>query len=474
MSKYVKYISSKHFGAPVMKGDRWGYLVEMLRTTLVTGFNERTDLSAINVLTSNKISATFESEHKYSENQTIKISDVLYPEINGEYFVDSVTSLTVNCTKCEDTMAGLVGQNVTGTFKSIVAPLGFIEKFNDPDGRSVFTTDEEECYFYIDDRPVVSGWTDGTNTALICPIVFMADKMTDIDTVTGKYIVPFDDANPTQYKLREYTENGRKCMGLWNWLSFGNGSSTQDIGNSPAYQQKEVNWTIIGNGRLFYYIPEIKYFPDNESKKHILCFGKFDGISHERNKNYILKGNSYSKYSSTSYDNGSFSRQRVNQGRGYGLPFNNICYSSNTGAYYNNTNVGRVWSSILSIQSSPSACIFVPVMSNDMSSIKISGSMGTYPDKNTKKYHIYKTKIYQPSTLTNIGNLSGLMWTSNTNNIFNADEKITKYKFNNRIKKIFNFNFRMTNELNPQLPTMTTETYVYNISLEYEDWNNYE
>ena len=59
MSKYVKYISSDHFGSPELKGDRWGYCVELLRTCLVTGFNERTDLVNFEVLTPETVKYTF-------------------------------------------------------------------------------------------------------------------------------------------------------------------------------------------------------------------------------------------------------------------------------------------------------------------------------------------------------------------------------------------------------------------------------
>ena len=68
MSKNVKYFSSDHFGAPPLKGDRWGYLVEMLRAVLCTGFNTRSDVSKVEVVSSTRIKITFGSIHNYSSS----------------------------------------------------------------------------------------------------------------------------------------------------------------------------------------------------------------------------------------------------------------------------------------------------------------------------------------------------------------------------------------------------------------------
>ena len=63
-----------------------------------------------------------------------------------------------------------------------------------------------KAYFYIDDRDPVDNVTDWKNAAgntfFTCPLVFMTDKMSDIDTVTGRYIFPYDSANPDNYKKR--------------------------------------------------------------------------------------------------------------------------------------------------------------------------------------------------------------------------------------------------------------------------------
>src|SRR5574344_2077222 len=91
MSNYVKYISSEHFGAPELKGDRWGYCVELLRTCLVTGFNERTDLVEFEVLTPETVKYTFTDNHNYTENQTIKISGTPFQELNDDSFIISTT-----------------------------------------------------------------------------------------------------------------------------------------------------------------------------------------------------------------------------------------------------------------------------------------------------------------------------------------------------------------------------------------------
>ena len=50
MSKYVKYISSSHYGAPPLKGDRYGYFVELLRSCLCTGFNANDSIISIETI----------------------------------------------------------------------------------------------------------------------------------------------------------------------------------------------------------------------------------------------------------------------------------------------------------------------------------------------------------------------------------------------------------------------------------------
>ena len=87
MSKYVKYISSSHYGAPPLKGDRYGYFVELLRSCLCTGFNANDSIISIETidLINKKISITFNDPHTYSVDQTLLIENIQDFQFNGEY-----------------------------------------------------------------------------------------------------------------------------------------------------------------------------------------------------------------------------------------------------------------------------------------------------------------------------------------------------------------------------------------------------
>lgn len=285
MSKYVKYISSDHFGSPELKGDRWGYCVELLRTCLVNGFNERSDLVKFEVLTENTVKYTFTENHNYTEHQTIKISGTAFQELNDDSFILSKTDKEV-VVKSYNDLTGLIGQSNTVTAKSIVAPLGFIEKFTDGN-RSVFTTDEEKAYFYIDDTKPDNWDATATNTQLICPIVYMTDKMTDIDT-PGKYIFPYDSTQPEQYRTRGNVVGGMQRNGIMNFITYGTKTAA---GNSSVNRIIPEKWTLIGNGRMFFFITSITYI--GNVYNHIFMFGKYSSINPTDSIPYTLGGNIY-------------------------------------------------------------------------------------------------------------------------------------------------------------------------------------
>lgn len=91
MSKHVKYISSEHYGAPQLLGDQWGYGVEMLRKCLCEGFNERIDITDIEVLDKEHVKITYVSPHRYVAYQTIAVKGTDLFELNNEYFIEDVT-----------------------------------------------------------------------------------------------------------------------------------------------------------------------------------------------------------------------------------------------------------------------------------------------------------------------------------------------------------------------------------------------
>lgn len=474
MSKYIKYISSDHFGAPIMKGDRWGYCVEMLRKCLVEGFNEHTDLIRAEVIDVDKVKYTFTTPHNYVANQTIKISGISFPELNGDVFINASDANSVTCTPYTN-VSGMVGQVIDNiTAKAIVAPLGFKEKFKDGN-RSVFVTDEEmeNAYFYIDDREPPTRWKNTTNgnTNITCPIVFMTDKMTDIDNAIGA-IVPFDTANPDYYKKVDYNPVGGTTavgMGIWNWITFGISAGTSsNYPNTPAIQQVPIKWEIIGNGRLFYFMPQLLW--GGNIRKYLYSFGKHEEyVKKDSTKFYILTTCISQDQSST--QNGAYSYRRLTYTGGTN-PFNNLTLSTYSSYPYQNTDLGKTWQGVLKYKNIPINIYFSPVQVNAGATINLlSGSYGNYPDGNTKKYYTSRINAFNLSGDL-IGKMSGMLWTYNSSSLFMSDCSIKYFKYKNKKKKVYIYNNLMCSgtDINPS----TSSNYIYNISLEYEDWNNYE
>lgn len=464
MSKYVKYITNTHHGAPQLKGDRWGYCVELLRTCLVTGFNERTDLVKFEVLTPETVKFTFTTDHMYVDNQTIKISGLSFPELNTDFFILSYTAKEVTVKSYVD-LTALVGQVQSVTAKSIVAPLGFIEKFKDGN-RSAFTTDEEEAFFYIDDT-MPSNFNNSANNQAPAPLVYMTDKMSDIDTDVGKYIFPYDDTNPTKYKLRGYSEGTYPMNGLMNFFTH--------LGGDVNVKTVPINYTLVGNGRMFYFIPE-----SSTAYYNIYNFGKFEASNKIKTRYpYTLTANNTYARSAV----GVYAATNVNN---YKPPTNFF----KIGTPYNPRNTAGVdgknlMSGILINYNKKSASVFFTpysgltsswsTMDSDSSGVNVSGCIINKtlfnPDNYNRKYYISRMVIND--FYGNVGYLSGLMFVYNGNLLTSKNGTVSQYKFNNKSKFLVNINSRYKMHYNSTSTGYEIDT-LYNISLDYEDWRNYE
>ena len=457
MSKYVKYISSDHFGSPELKGDRWGYCVELLRTCLVTGFNERTDLVNFEVLTPETVKYTFTDNHNYTENQTIKISGTPFQELNDESFILSTTDKEV-IVKSYNDLTGLVGQSNSVTAKAIVAPLGFIEKFKDGN-RSVFTTDEEEAFFYIDDTQP-SNWNATASNFCITPLIYMTDKMLDINTDVGKVIFPYNSNLPNSYKT-SYMEGSYPRNGLLTITSYPITSQANKI--------LPIKYTIIGNGRLFYFMPHNNNNTAFSSDYiNTIIFGKYETINKKRNQlPYLLHGNSVQDTATA----GTYSSSRYN----WYKVMSSIGELSGNGFSITIKDNKKFNCAVLSCDGEVTPIYYSPVkdyLTRSTNSVYISGS-NTNQTQNTdiynKKYYVSKININ--NFKGNIGYLSGLLWVYNANTYTMKNNTISKYRYNNKDKYLYNYS--STYGYNNTATSETVET-VYNISLDYEDWRNYE
>lgn len=452
MSKHVKYISSDHYGAPQLLGDQWGYGVEMLRKCLCEGFNERIDITDIEVIDKDHIKITYVSPHKYVSYQTIAVKGSELFELNNEYFIESVTELTVTAKAYIDLTSMLnLKLSELSTVSSKVAPLGFIEKFRDGN-KSAFTTDEEKAYFVMDDTQPASWDATAVYTQLISPLVYMTDKMTDINT-DGKYIVPYDINNPTYYKTAHAANVNRN--GLWSFITFG---SNDYNGNSAAYRRTPQKYTIIGNGRFFYFLPDLKSYASG-ILTHIYAFGKFNSIKNNNMNDHILIANNIQEQVYTNYE-------RLEP---YCIP----AIANYTDTYYsiNLPVTGRYNHAVLTYNNSIEAVTFSPGYYINISTLFISGSLGNYPDKTTGNIHLSYMNIHSVNTSNKLGSLPGYLYVYNINKTFFNNRMIKSLRHNNSLKNLYVL--KSIYHSTRTRDTYTTQ-FLYFISLDYSDWNNYD
>lgn len=456
MSKHVKYISSEHYGAPQLLGDQWGYGVQVLRKCLCEGFNERIDITDIEVLDKDHVKITYVSPHRYVSYQTIAVKGSDLFELNNEYFIESVTELTVTAKSYID-LTSLLNLKLAelSTVSSKVAPLGFIEKFRDGN-KSAFTTDEEEAFFVIDDTQPTAWNATAASTPLICPIVYMTDKMTDINT-DGKYIVPFDNNNPTWYKLQNYKDGTINKNGLWNFITVGTYTSG---GNQLAHRSIPTQYDIIGNGRIFYFMPSLNYNSLTDKYSAMYIFGKINNdYNTPKNKHYIL-------HSTGNYGADMFSNTRLNPT--YIMAPTNV--ESNN--IFKDVSIGKVCNGLLCDNLSTKHFLYLPTINMHVTSgYNISGGIGnkniSYPDFATLRY--YTSSVYINNKTNMLGKLSGLRWVYNADNIIHKNRNIYKYKQLDGKYNLF-YCYKTDNVSNSSSNT----TVVYNLSLNNKDWYNYD
>lgn len=465
MSKNVKLYMSEHFGAPELKGDRWGYTVELLRKCLCYGFNERTDIVSIETLSNKQIKITFETEHKYVPMQTIKLSAVLPEELNDEFRIDSVDALTVTATGYKTLVFSGVS---TTTGNSIVAPLGFIEAFTDGANISAFTDDTQDCYFVIDDtQPDSPAWSVGQ---MIRPLCYMTDKMSDINT-PGETIVPFDPVNPLFHKTRGYkagyNNTGTQYYrnGLCSFMSNSNYGGT-DYNNTDALRQMTSKWTLIGNGRMFYFIPVInnvayKSYFNNTSMIHV--FGRFNNVSKD---NYmLLTPKTFSSYDYFNY---------------YFFPTLNIAFKAYTSAstnYTSNTTFNNgLPRFVLKNKYALSTVNFLLINNNRSYNSTGHTIMGSnqdnlkFPDPVDRKLYLDNLYVYYDAIL---GKISGVFITQQIKLWQMLDRTVKQVSKNNKKYNYYICNTKIDGE-GSNNNSLTGQSMIYLISLENEDWYNYD
>lgn len=457
MSRIPKYFTSEDFDAPVLLGDAWGYLNNVFRKCLVEGYNQRLDLSSYTIIDNKSVRFTFDTAHNYRQYQVLKISDIGNNELHDECMIESVTDLTITCSYYKELYTPIDTNTGSLTGKSIVAPLGMREKWRDGD-RSVYVVDQEveECFLTVDAR-TPANWTalvtGTTYPASITPVVYMTDGMSDIDTITGNKIAPYDTAFPIRFNSEWVGTSSTPHKGIGFFISYTRIGGTTTNNKALAATTKN-KWKIIGNGRFFYLITESIYYPDRAT---IQFFGKF-----KSSRNSLDYGLLYSSadISHNQYAQGIIIELHPQQ--------TNSISNSNSNYKYSGSNF-ELLSDIKNVSKVKAGMnVGYSQVENAQSYIsynKISGNV------NLKKYdHNGKIQLSDFTILEN-GDIVGLIPSVkflNQNipylygNIYNinVDGESKKYIY-------------IKNESAINGSTLTT-TYSYLFSLNYQDWKNYD
>lgn len=440
-----------------------GHTVNVLRKCLVEGFNIREDVSNIEILSVGYIKISFLSPHNFVEDQTIKIDGTIFEYVNDEFRVVSFDELTITCEvykEFEETYIDTLINSFEGVTVK-VAPLGFIEKFRD-NNRSVFTTDEDEAYFYIDDEEPTQWF--GSITAnmrpAIAPLVFMTDKMDNINDY-GKFIVPYDSANPTRFKAKDWLNGTYKQTGLWNWVTYG---FQAVISNSNTLLQSQIptNWTIIGNGRFFYFITVLTY--NNVNYNGYYYFGKPNNTKENLNDlKYITNTAGYTTSVTNSYQTARFTNIRSKF----------FLESMITNDTLLNIDIGQAQMGVLKIQNKSSRIHFNPHISigTNLESGQINKTHMTYPENYTKK--LYMSDYHITTDYGYIGKLSGAKFIYNGHALIHTNKVIYKYNKNGKNKKYFCINDNFPFQSDGNSSTISVQKVIF-ISLNNEDWYNYD
>lgn len=470
MSKNVKYISSKHYGAPQITC-HWGKTIEVLRKSLSEGFNERNDVNNIEILNARHIKISFDTAHNFIDNQTIVIADTIFGHLNDEFRVVSYDELTITCEVYTEFTESQLIIDIT-TYEGItvkVAALGFIEKYRDGD-RSAFTTDEEEAFFYMDDREPTqwAGAISANYFPLMCPLVFMTDSMNNIDD-EGRHVVPFDYLNPTRHRTKDWLIGANKKTGLWNWVTYGSYNNNSAAGTLESDRNNISHWYIIGNGRFFYLICDTIYRVSTAHPR-IFYFGKPNSNGKSNDLNYIMNNTNYAH----NWHDYNEARIHIAQTK-YALEVSSITSSTMQASNMNYSPYG-----ILKINGKPQDINIncIPQNgSNVPSGSLFNNSSLTYPDKNTMK--IYVSDFHYICKEGYIGRLSGAKF------VYNADVNIHNhgivFKYNKQgvNKKYFCIQGPFPNSHNAgsNPATQYNSEYINKvifISLNNEDWYNYD
>ncbi|MEZ7501020.1 hypothetical protein QO189_00890 [Psychrobacter sp. Arc29] len=244
------WMHSGQLGAQQITGNSNGQMLKALDQALVLGFGDMTVESAVQ--TALNVTITYAEVHSYELQQLILISGADDSKLNGVHRIISKTDTTIVIDA-----AGV--NNVTGTIKTKIAPLGFESIFGttDPLKRAYRSANLQgtRTVLYLDMSLPTSHGYNSSNPAKRA----MVDMCEDMTTL-GVQINSYTDS----YNNRPTVKNGQLF-----WYQ-----ARAYEKNHPVLDTKENSWVIVGNGDVFYFLQDWqRYNPDTLKNRDWYAFG---------------------------------------------------------------------------------------------------------------------------------------------------------------------------------------------------------
>lgn len=280
--KLVKYFHMQMQGAPQL-GNNWGDMTTMLDACLITGFNQKTVVSA--AFDGADMVLTLGTGHGFEKYQVLQISGANDVAYNGEFRVNKVEAEKVYLT------ASNLPEITTGTITAKVAPLDFELAFKGDMKRAYRSKNPKSRRHFL---RVDDSCPGGYNTSWRkFARVNIAEDMIDVDTFApGAKVCPIEPSSWTGTTPKGSGDNMIPGWCRWEYCVYNSGSERYYYtANSKAYQ-----WILVGDDRGFY----LNVIFDPNYSSYVCGFNEFNSLSSNDLWNTVLIG----KYSRNTVNNG--------------------------------------------------------------------------------------------------------------------------------------------------------------------------
>ena len=269
MTANVKYFSSTMLNAPVV-GNNWGDLVTMLDACLVTGFNQKTVLSAS--YDGTDVVLQLATGHGFVVHQVLLLAGANEAVYRGEFRVKKVEPERVFLS-ASDAMPA----QATGTITAKVAPLDFEIVFSGDQKRAYRSKNlQSERAFLRVDNGCPQGYT---TTWRKFARVNVAENMRDIDSFDGA-VCPMDSTGWTGATPKGTGSNMVSGWAKW-YQTCAIGSYSRE---ADASQQAMAQWILVGDDRGFY----ISFLSQTAYDSYVCGFNELNHLGAAGSKTVLI------------------------------------------------------------------------------------------------------------------------------------------------------------------------------------------